>query len=69
MAALAQFNPEAALTAGVAQEAALQQIGAKANLGRTTLLTDATANSLGLDTTQGQKYQQDARAVKVDTAR
>jgi hypothetical protein len=61
LAALAQFNPEAALTAGVTQEAALQQIGAKANLGRTTLITDATANSLGLDTTQGQKYQQDAR--------
>jgi murein DD-endopeptidase MepM/ murein hydrolase activator NlpD len=61
LAALAQFNPEAALTAGVAQEAALQQIGAKANLGKTTLITDATANSLGLDTTQGQKYQQDAK--------
>ena len=61
LAALVQFNPEAALTAGVAQEAALQQIGAKANLGRTTLLTDATANSLGLDTSQGQKYQQDAK--------
>jgi murein DD-endopeptidase MepM/ murein hydrolase activator NlpD len=63
LAALAQFDPKAALTAGVAQEAALQQIGAKANLGRTTLITDATANSLGLDTSQGQKYQQDAKGA------
>ena len=61
LAALANVDPLAALTAGVQTESAMQQIGARANLGRTTLLTDATANSLGLDTTQGQKYQQDAK--------
>jgi len=60
LAALAQFNPEAALTAGVAQEAALQQIGAKAQLGKTTNLTTEVANQLGLDTTRGQRYQQKA---------
>ena len=63
LAALGQIDPMAALTAGVAQEAAMQQIGAKANLGRTTQLTTATANSLGLDTSQGQVYQQDAKGA------
>ena len=61
LAALAQIDPMAALTAGVQTESALQQIDARSKVGRTTLLTDATANSLGLDTTQGQKYQQDAK--------
>ena len=61
LAALANVDPLAALTAGVQTESALQQIGARSKVGRTTLLTDATANSLGLDTTQGQKYQQDAK--------
>lgn len=63
LAALAQIDPLSALTAGVAQESALQQIGAKADLGRTTQLTTATANSLGLDTSQGQIYQQDAKGA------
>ena len=63
LAALAQIDPLSALTAGVAQESALQQIGAKADLGRTTQLTTATANALGLDTSQGQIYQQDARGA------
>ena len=61
LAALANVDPLAALTAGVQTESALQQIDARSKVGRTTLLTDATANSLGLDTTQGQKYQQDAK--------
>ena len=60
LAALAQIDPLSALTAGVQQEAALQQIGAKAQLGKTTNLTTEVANQLGLDTTQGQRYQQKA---------
>lgn len=61
LAALAQIDPLSALTAGVQQEAAMQQIGARADLGRTTQITSAIANSLGLDTSQGQVYQQDAK--------
>ena len=60
LAALAEIDPLSALTAGVAQESTMQQIGAKANLGKTTNLTTEVANQLGLDTTQGQRYQQKA---------
>jgi len=60
LAALANIDPMAALTAGVAQEAALQQIGAKAQLEKTTNLTTEVANLLGLDTSRGQRYQQKA---------
>ena len=61
LAALAQIDPLSALTAGVQQESAMQQIGARADLGRTTQITSAIAKSLGLDTSQGQVYQQDAK--------
>ena len=60
LAALAQIDPMAALTAGVQTESAMQQIGAKAQLGKTTNLTTEVANQLGLDTTRGQRYQQKA---------
>ena len=46
LAALAQIDPLSALTAGVQQESALQQIGAKAQLGKTTNLTSPTSSVL-----------------------
>ena len=60
LAALSNIDPMSALVAGVQQESALQQIGAKSQLGKTTNLTTDMANALNLDTSQGQVYQQKA---------
>ena len=55
LAALAQFNPEAALTAGVNLQLTQQPESQK-----TINLSKEMANALNLDTSQGQVYQQKA---------